>query len=571
VEPHLVVHLDPPFSGAVEALLAALAGRSVLRVVLPGDGNGSTALWQALVDVAGVSARRRLRVGRELSAGGLRDAVRAGANELEVPAGGDVPWESIRPLRQAETLRFVTVRVDPLASPDRDGANPCDADEVCLDATQALGGGMPLGDAAAWLSARLRALAPAFRRVAIRGLPPCLVRGLDPAAVIANAIEARGTPPALDVRFEDPRRVYAAPCGRCGLALACDGLPWDALRRGTGGAATLRAFGTEETATVRLSPEGFADRRHPAGQLAGKVHVLGVLVGARPCGRMVLSPAEAERQQALLCRLGLEVAVLGPAEVPHDEDPGATADPRAAAHVFFSRDAGVARAAADLERTFATGAGTGAMQPDAFAREMGRRLGYPGCCVEAFVAAGPAATTADLLRAAHARSRSFDWRLDVLDPRSPVTLVPHVPCRFDCAPSVALAERVLAALPALSPFLDRAAARLLGRTALLAGDDALFLDAPADASGVVAAEAPDAAACRGSAPVGAAVASVLALLGGASQVGVGPDGAMARTGGRRAGVLPGDVRLFPFSGPAAAVRTPVSTRRAAAAPARRRR
>ncbi|MBM4394113.1 MAG: hypothetical protein FJ087_00305 [Deltaproteobacteria bacterium] len=425
-------------------------------------------------------ARIRLRApAADLREAPLLRAVEAGLDEVEAALPGDGDWGAIAALRTEGRLRHVAVA-------SSGTGNPCAADEVVLPAARAVPSG--------------------FRLAAVRGAPLCLVPGLSPDRVVSNAWTASGPGPALDLPTEDPGRAYFAPCDRCSLLLACDGVPLAAFRhaggRGEARRETIRAFGTGEAAEVERSPEGLLARVHLPTRLSGRVHLAAVATGVRPCGRVVVPAGRAERQADLIRRLGLHAEVIPPEEAPPDLDPGATGAP-SAAHVFLSRDPVAVREAAGVERAFAAGRGSGAMQPDEFARRIGRALGYPDCCVEAFVEAGRLATTADLLRAAHARSRAFRWELDCLDPLSPVTLVPHVPCRFDCGPSLDLARRVLAvALPAVHPFLDGSAARLLARDARLYPD-----------GGVVTSDAdggrPDSPSLRPGRPIHASVRAAL--------------------------------------------------------------
>ncbi len=75
------------------------------------------------------------------------------------------------------------------------------------------------------------------------------------------------------------------------------------------------------------------------------------------------------------------------------------------------------------------------------ARELGALLGYPPCCVDAFVGHIEDRRAVRLWASAAARTppESFAARLNVLDP-STFTYVSWFPCRFDCAPSIALAD-----------------------------------------------------------------------------------------------------------------------------------
>ncbi|MBK9030457.1 MAG: hypothetical protein IPL61_03800 [Myxococcales bacterium] len=89
-------------------------------------------------------------------------------------------------------------------------------------------------------------------------------------------------------------------------------------------------------------------------------------------------------------------------------------------------------------------------------RGLGAALGFPTCCVEAFVAriargadvlASGARAHEDFIAASEAatRSRRLDARANVFARDHVSGWLSHVPCAFDCAPSLAYADRVIAA------------------------------------------------------------------------------------------------------------------------------
>lgn len=89
-------------------------------------------------------------------------------------------------------------------------------------------------------------------------------------------------------------------------------------------------------------------------------------------------------------------------------------------------------------------------------RGLGAALGYPACCVEAFVARVARGVTVlaaggraheDFVAASEGlgRSGAVDARCNVFAATRAAGWVAHVPCRFDCAASIASADRVRAA------------------------------------------------------------------------------------------------------------------------------
>lgn len=456
--PRLEIRLDAePSDGSWAAMLARVRPdrRVRLSIAAPADCVPSATLRRAR-DAGFVRVRWDV-TGTGPAPGAVDSAVAVGANELELDAF-DSPWDRIREHRRTGALAHVCLKTTASRPPV---VNPCEADEVRIDAA---------GTEVGVVDRVLASVGDRFPRVAVVGMPLCALSRLDPRRVLANVLVARPCdrpPTGLVLPFEEPSRAYFGPCGACSLALACDGgdAAADAFEPRP---LCIRAFPDGPAADVTAGPGFVTARRHPAGFLTGKVHVLGVLAGIRPCGRLALPPDATRRALARLSRLGLRTALVPAAQAPGDRD--TARDPvGAVAHVFFSRDGSASRAA-DLERRFSKAEASGApMGTDTFSRAMGRLLGYPECCVEAFVKAGPGTATDDLIRAAHRRSERFHWVLNHLDARSTFPLVAHVPCRYDCEASVAQARGVLGMLDSLYPFLGETARRVLARPVLHAG------------------------------------------------------------------------------------------------------
>jgi hypothetical protein len=101
------------------------------------------------------------------------------------------------------------------------------------------------------------------------------------------------------------------------------------------------------------------------------------------------------------------------------------------------------------------------------ARTLGLLLGYPACCVEAFVSAGSDRRAQRLWAAAAGRTEGpFAARLNALD-HAVFSYVSWFPCRFDCAPSLALADALATEIERRHPELVRAIDRALGAPRLV--------------------------------------------------------------------------------------------------------
>lgn len=109
-----------------------------------------------------------------------------------------------------------------------------------------------------------------------------------------------------------------------------------------------------------------------------------------------------------------------------------------------------------------------------FTRELGLRLGYPRCCVDAFAertrrgggrlrAGDRDKHDPDYVHAHEARVARPDWRLNNLLLRHHVRLISFAPCRFDCLAALAQAREIHrlavdeapAAVPVLEAMLRR--------------------------------------------------------------------------------------------------------------------
>ncbi len=444
---------------AWDSLFASVPAARRDRVVVPWD-TGASLVVQAIARSARQMGFSRIRAERRRcgppSEREVAALVRAGVNEIAFDAESAPNPQVVSAMRAR--LRHVVLVVHVPGAGDL--GNPWLADELEVHTD-----GDPVR-ARAFVDALLSSARERFRRVSVRGVALCTLRFLDPRRVLSNSLVLKGPEGVLHLASEEPERVYYDVCGRCRLALACDGFEAASLLRPAGPRVRIRPFAAPGTRIVTLDAGGLARRAHPTTFLHGRVHLLSVAEGLRPAGRAAVSPENLSDQVALIREAGLEHEVVDvpPCDTDHAR-PGEI-------HVFFARTLEQARRVAAIERAFVSAErGPSPYGTAAFAWEMGRALGYPECCIEAFVSAGPRATTHDLLRRAHARSRAFSWLLNCLNPASPFPLIPHLPCRFDCEASIVLARAVHGLLDRLFPGLAGTARALLRRPCLLLGPD----------------------------------------------------------------------------------------------------
>ena len=163
-------------------------------------------------------------------------------------------------------------------------------------------------------------------------------------------------------------------------------------------------------------------------------------LGLKPVLRQWLPPERLDGFAARCARRGL-VFARGSAE-------GIGREARRDCLVYVARDAGRAEAARDAETALL--ARQGQPRADATrragdadaARALGALLGFPACCIDAFVAVARDGRDekAGMLRYALLRSEAFHARLNNLS-LGAFHYIGWSPCRFDCPDSLAIASR----------------------------------------------------------------------------------------------------------------------------------
>lgn len=215
----------------------------------------------------------------------------------------------------------------------------------------------------------------------------------------------------------------------------------------------LPSIGSAEVASARAAA---AERpiAYPLG--SGQAEEVALAAGLRPLIRQLLDARSLESARARFERAGfctgVAPRVYGPTRNGWDHTPEALSpgDPGARQALFVGRDrARVEQAiACDLAKT------------DEADVELGRLLGYPRCCVEAFVATSRHRLNTDLFAATAERTRGRSHpRLNALD-LGVFHYISWSPCTFDCAWSLryadAVAERLLRRHAAFVARIDEA-------------------------------------------------------------------------------------------------------------------
>lgn len=153
---------------------------------------------------------------------------------------------------------------------------------------------------------------------------------------------------------------------------------------------------------------------------SGEADEVALFAGLKPLLRQVLPTSELASARARFGRLGL---ALG--EATHRVSLPSTQG----TVLFVGRDERRVHEAIACEA-----------EPD-HDLELGRLLGYPRCCVEAYLHLPPPKENVDAFLAAFAASTTFAPRLNCLDP-SVFHFISWLPCSFDCAISKSYADAV---------------------------------------------------------------------------------------------------------------------------------
>lgn len=179
--------------------------------------------------------------------------------------------------------------------------------------------------------------------------------------------------------------------------------------------------------------------------------------GKKPVAFLTALPADADRFAA--CFEGAHVerrerrVHVGPQDAWIDRrDLG-----EARVELYISRDPSLAAEAARLQTEG---------DPSGSLHDLGRLMGYPPCCVEAFAAQADRSNNTRNRYATAARTTLRDepwpWELNNLH----TMLIPCYPCSYGCAAALDLARSALAAMDAAHPGTRQAIRDLLARPAL---------------------------------------------------------------------------------------------------------
>jgi hypothetical protein len=222
---------------------------------------------------------------------------------------------------------------------------------------------------------------------------------------------------------------------------------------------------------------------YPLG--SGQAEEVALAAGLRPMVRQLLDARSLASARARFERAGLRTGVAervyGPTRNGWDHTPEALSpgDPGARQALFVGRDPGrIGEAiACDLAKT------------DEGDRELGRLLGYPRCCVEAFVGTSRHRLNTELFAAAAERTQGAPRaRLNALD-LGVFHFISWSPCRFDCAWSLTYADAVAARLVRRhAGFVARVDEALAAHRLVLLDEVQLSLRGAFDGAGVAVDE-----------------------------------------------------------------------------------
>lgn len=202
---------------------------------------------------------------------------------------------------------------------------------------------------------------------------------------------------------------------------------------------------------TRVSWTGDAARRVWEPRLARvadvwtEIEARTVAAGVRPCGLVTLPPGQFVSRARRWAKLGLSALPLEVGGRPRGSFPGHPAEEGSEPPILFRLLVAGPRGPAEF---------LDALDADDH-REIGRLLGHPDCCHDSFrrawVEQGLEDTTWPMALATAGATGGDGRAVEVAGPPQAnllwrwlgVRAVPHLPCRFDCEATVALAERFL--------------------------------------------------------------------------------------------------------------------------------
>lgn len=191
--------------------------------------------------------------------------------------------------------------------------------------------------------------------------------------------------------------------------------------------------------------------------------------GLKPAVRRTVDPARVAEVEA---RMRADGAAVCRAEAP------AILGGRLVEVLYASHDLIAAQVLRDEESTVLPGRGSSSPDDAGRHRAVGRALGFPPCCVEAFVGrlvrgvdrlreGGPGGFAEDYVALRETWVPRPDARVNPFLMRAQAQLVSFYPCRLDCSAAVVLATAVLAAVGRRDPAAARALGATLGRAVVL--------------------------------------------------------------------------------------------------------
>jgi hypothetical protein len=170
---------------------------------------------------------------------------------------------------------------------------------------------------------------------------------------------------------------------------------------------------------------------------------LAVLTGLKPASRHVVRPDVIARWREQARAYGLHMQSLEATSFVSGFRGAAGKGKTTLVHVGRTASAAVAAAAAERSMIDATG------KAEPYVRALGNALGYPPCCIDAFLAIRRRENSEMRFNALR-RTRGLASRL-LNDTDEKRCLVSHLVCRYDCPPSVRYARALLDELVRVNP------------------------------------------------------------------------------------------------------------------------
>lgn len=222
---------------------------------------------------------------------------------------------------------------------------------------------------------------------------------------------------------------------------------------------------------MRLSMEKHELLLDIFGNNAKSLEILFLQSGLKPCARMLIHPDYLEETEEFCQADGLCIE-LADFRVLLTADAGRSYSETGLALGFGSQLDGFHVAYISKDRDLAQAAKTAEYFQDHLS--LGRILGYPQCCIDAFMETSKS-PGADHIEAMMARTKRPSHWNNILTRHFDLSVLSHIPCSFDCHESELMAQERLLCLEKVNPYLAFRIIRAQGSAYVFTKDEGIHM------------------------------------------------------------------------------------------------